>query len=233
MNIIIDDERNARLADFGLARPFTEQQGNYTNRVITLWYRPPELLLGSVQYGPAIDMWSAGSVFILIYSYHYSSFSDDLITCSFFIFHLFWIYVLFYCLLCFFDYSIYSKININNLFLDTFPDGMTDASSPSSSRSRRFCPHNKLQLTPMTQPVLESCYLEAYQIIRNITGVSEGKARTFPSMTGSSGRAAGRASCPARTASRSTRTHTSRFRASQTRRYRRSCPSHAPRGAAS
>jgi len=35
---------------------------NYTNRVITLWYRPPELLLGATSYGPAIDMWSAGCI---------------------------------------------------------------------------------------------------------------------------------------------------------------------------
>jgi len=34
-----------------------------TNRVITLWYRPPELLLGAQSYGPAVDMWSAGCIF--------------------------------------------------------------------------------------------------------------------------------------------------------------------------
>jgi len=61
-NLLINNQGQLKLADFGLARPFTEQQGNYTNRVITLWYRPPELLLGAVQYGPAIDMWSAGCI---------------------------------------------------------------------------------------------------------------------------------------------------------------------------
>ena len=34
----------------------------YTNKVITLWYRPPELLLGEERYGPAIDVWSCGLV---------------------------------------------------------------------------------------------------------------------------------------------------------------------------
>ena len=34
----------------------------YTNRVITLWYRPPELLLGAERYGPSVDMWSCGYV---------------------------------------------------------------------------------------------------------------------------------------------------------------------------
>jgi len=62
-NLLINDEGMLKLADFGLARPFDDQQRNYTNRVITLWYRPPELLLGSSQYGPAIDMWSVGCIF--------------------------------------------------------------------------------------------------------------------------------------------------------------------------
>lgn len=34
-----------------------------TNNVITLWYRPPELLLGLNKYGCAVDMWSAGCIF--------------------------------------------------------------------------------------------------------------------------------------------------------------------------
>jgi len=62
-NLLMDNKGHLKLADFGLARPFTDQQNsNYTNRVITLWYRPPELLLGAIQYGPAIDMWSAGCI---------------------------------------------------------------------------------------------------------------------------------------------------------------------------
>ncbi|PIO54564.1 hypothetical protein TELCIR_24072, partial [Teladorsagia circumcincta] len=34
----------------------------YTNRVVTLWYRPPELLLGDRQYTTSIDMWGAGCI---------------------------------------------------------------------------------------------------------------------------------------------------------------------------
>lgn len=44
----------------------------YTNKVITLWYRPPELLLGEERYSPAIDVWSCGWVFLassLFYSH--------------------------------------------------------------------------------------------------------------------------------------------------------------------
>jgi cyclin-dependent kinase 12/13 len=63
-NLLINNEGHLKLADFGLARPYdTDQQRDYTNRVITLWYRPPELLLGATQYGPQIDMWSAGCIF--------------------------------------------------------------------------------------------------------------------------------------------------------------------------
>ncbi len=61
--MLINNQGQLKLADFGLARGFTEQPANYTNRVITLWYRPPELLLGAVQYGPAIDIWSVGCIF--------------------------------------------------------------------------------------------------------------------------------------------------------------------------
>lgn len=61
-NLLLNNKGQLKLADFGLARPYTEQLGHYTNRVITLWYRPPELLLGAVQYGPAIDMWSVGCI---------------------------------------------------------------------------------------------------------------------------------------------------------------------------
>ena len=46
-----------------MARPFDDTGRQLTNRVITLWYRPPELLLGSQLYGPAVDMWSVGCIF--------------------------------------------------------------------------------------------------------------------------------------------------------------------------
>lgn len=52
------------MADFGLARFYNaeDKQRPYTNKVITLWYRAPELLLGEERYGPSIDIWSCGCI---------------------------------------------------------------------------------------------------------------------------------------------------------------------------
>ena len=65
-NILITKSGNLKLADFGLARAFSLPKpggsNRYTNRVVTLWYRPPELLLGERNYGPAIDLWGAGCI---------------------------------------------------------------------------------------------------------------------------------------------------------------------------
>lgn len=62
-NILISKSGQLKLADFGLARLYQENQKRlYTNRVITLWYRPPELLLGEENYGPWVDIWSAGCI---------------------------------------------------------------------------------------------------------------------------------------------------------------------------
>lgn len=62
-NILLNNKGEIKLADFGLARFYdTEEPRPYTNRVITLWYRPPELLLGEETYTPAIDIWSCGCI---------------------------------------------------------------------------------------------------------------------------------------------------------------------------
>ncbi|KAL0326016.1 UNVERIFIED_CONTAM: putative serine/threonine-protein kinase [Sesamum radiatum] len=60
-NLLIDKTGMLKIADFGLANFFsTEKKRPLTSRVVTLWYRAPELLLGSTDYGIGIDLWSAG-----------------------------------------------------------------------------------------------------------------------------------------------------------------------------
>ncbi|KAI3686031.1 hypothetical protein L1987_79700 [Smallanthus sonchifolius] len=60
-NLLIDKDGNLKIADFGLANYYDPKKSvQLTNRVVTLWYRSPELLLGMTIYGPGIDLWSAG-----------------------------------------------------------------------------------------------------------------------------------------------------------------------------
>lgn len=62
-NLLIDKHDNLKLADFGLARAFGIPMRTYTHEVVTLWYRAPEVLLGSRHYSTAIDLWSVGCIF--------------------------------------------------------------------------------------------------------------------------------------------------------------------------
>ncbi|KAJ4701039.1 Serine/threonine-protein kinase [Melia azedarach] len=60
-NLLIDKNGMLKIADFGLANYFSPNQKRpLTSRVVTLWYRAPELLLGATNYGVGIDLWSAG-----------------------------------------------------------------------------------------------------------------------------------------------------------------------------
>lgn len=68
-NILLDNYGKLKIADFGLSSVF-DNQGKYplTSRVVTLWYRPPELLLGEVHYGVAVDLWSTGCILGELYA---------------------------------------------------------------------------------------------------------------------------------------------------------------------
>lgn len=60
-NILIQRDGTLKLADFGLTRNLDIEM---TNRVCTLWYRAPELLLGCTEYGIKVDSWSIGCVIL-------------------------------------------------------------------------------------------------------------------------------------------------------------------------
>eukprot|EP00127_Corallochytrium_limacisporum_P004159 Clim_evm104s157 gene=Clim_evmTU104s157 len=59
-NMLLSRDGQLKVADFGLARYAENRDQRYTNHVITLWYRPPELLLGTNSYSYEVDMWSMG-----------------------------------------------------------------------------------------------------------------------------------------------------------------------------
>lgn len=62
-NLLIDPIGNLKLADFGLSRSIGIPVRTYTHEIVTLWYRAPELLLGSKYYSTAVDIWSIGCIF--------------------------------------------------------------------------------------------------------------------------------------------------------------------------
>jgi cell division cycle 2-like protein len=62
-NLLMNNRGMVQVCDFGLARKYGDPLKPYTNMVVTLWYRPPELLLGGKTYGPALDVWSLGCIF--------------------------------------------------------------------------------------------------------------------------------------------------------------------------
>ncbi|KAH9365844.1 hypothetical protein HPB48_012300 [Haemaphysalis longicornis] len=62
-NLLIDEKGTIKVADFGLAQAFGIPVRVYTEEVVLLWYRAPEILLGSHDYSTPIDIWSIGCIF--------------------------------------------------------------------------------------------------------------------------------------------------------------------------
>lgn len=62
-NLLLNNRGELKLADFGMARAVSPGAAKLTRLVVTLWYRAPELLLGTDDYGFEIDVWSLGCVF--------------------------------------------------------------------------------------------------------------------------------------------------------------------------
>lgn len=68
-NLLVDNNGILKIADFGLASFYDPHHSvPLTSRVVTLWYRPPELLLGASHYGVAVDLWSAGCILGELYA---------------------------------------------------------------------------------------------------------------------------------------------------------------------
>lgn len=62
-NMLFLEDGTMKLADFGLARMYGTPKKRLSPEAITLWYKPPELLLGAYEYSSAADMWSVGCIF--------------------------------------------------------------------------------------------------------------------------------------------------------------------------
>ncbi|KAL2899719.1 Cyclin-dependent kinase B1-2 [Bienertia sinuspersici] len=63
-NLLVDKEKGIlKIADLGLGRSFTVPLKSYTHEIVTLWYRAPEVLLGSTHYSTGVDIWSVGCIF--------------------------------------------------------------------------------------------------------------------------------------------------------------------------
>jgi len=62
-NLLINREGALKLADFGLARAYGIPVRSYTHEVVTLWYRAPDVLMGSRKYSTPVDIWSVGCIF--------------------------------------------------------------------------------------------------------------------------------------------------------------------------
>ncbi|KAL8827753.1 MAG: hypothetical protein Q9170_006886 [Blastenia crenularia] len=67
-NLLINAKGQLKLADFGLARAFGIPVNTFSNEVVTLWYRAPDVLLGSRTYNTSIDIWSAGCIMAEMYT---------------------------------------------------------------------------------------------------------------------------------------------------------------------
>ncbi|ESQ55051.1 hypothetical protein EUTSA_v10027413mg [Eutrema salsugineum] len=68
-NLLINGNGVLKIADFGLSTFFDPHNSvPLTTHVVTLWYRPPELLLGASHYGVGIDLWSTGCVIGELYA---------------------------------------------------------------------------------------------------------------------------------------------------------------------
>lgn len=63
-NLLVDDTAMClKIADLGLGRAFSIPVKSYTHEIVTLWYRAPEVLLGSTHYATPVDIWSVGCIF--------------------------------------------------------------------------------------------------------------------------------------------------------------------------
>lgn len=62
-NILVNKNCDLKLCDLGLARSFDADTTQFTEYVVTRWYRAPEVILSASEYTKQIDIWSVGCIF--------------------------------------------------------------------------------------------------------------------------------------------------------------------------
>lgn len=66
-NILVDDEGNIYIADFGMSKKFNIPFRDHSRQIQTLWYRAPEILLDHEDYGIGVDLWSLGIILLQLF----------------------------------------------------------------------------------------------------------------------------------------------------------------------
>ncbi|XP_016928862.3 serine/threonine-protein kinase dyf-5 isoform X2 [Drosophila suzukii] len=67
-NLLCSGPELIKIADFGLAREIRSRPP-FTDYVSTRWYRAPEVLLHSTNYGSTIDLWAMGCIMAELYTF--------------------------------------------------------------------------------------------------------------------------------------------------------------------
>ena len=61
-NLLITQNKETKLCDFGFARLLSGNAEKLTDYVATRWYRAPELLISQGEYGTEVDYWAIGCI---------------------------------------------------------------------------------------------------------------------------------------------------------------------------
>ena len=64
---MLSEDGEPVIADFGLSRVISQPLREYTNEVMTLHYRPPELVFGEKKYSIGVDLWALGCIFVELF----------------------------------------------------------------------------------------------------------------------------------------------------------------------
>jgi serine/threonine protein kinase len=61
-NLLLDEDNNLKIADFGLSKKASFSARRKSNTIVSLWYRSPEIVLGEEEYLTGVDLWSIGCI---------------------------------------------------------------------------------------------------------------------------------------------------------------------------